>query len=208
MELKACIEALALLDRGRVAFDPDEFNKVVIKTDSMYVSEYFNAAKYSWPGNKWRTRDGKPVANAQLWKDLTKRVAGLGKRVDILWVPGKSSPHTKAADKLAKGSAKRATKAPLTVTSVRRKKTALSVDPGSVKLTGQRLTIRIVTDEYLKVQRCYKYKYEVMSKGSPYFGRVDLAFSEHLLRAGHTYHVRFNNNAKNPQIEKVFREVA
>jgi len=208
MELKACVDALALLDRGRVAFDPDDFNKVIIKTDSMYVVENFNAAKFSWPANKWRTREGTPVANAALWKELTKRAAGLRQRVDIRWVPGKSSSHTKAADKLAKGSAKRAVNAPLTVTSVRRKKTAWSVDPGSVKLTGQRLTIRIVTDEYLRVQRCWKYKYEVMSKASPYFGRVDLAYSDHLLRAGHTYHVRFNDNSKNPRIEKLFREVA
>lgn len=208
MELKACIEALALLGRGRVAFDPDEFNKVVIKTDSMYVFENFNAAKYSWPANKWRTRDGTPVANAQLWKDLTKRAAGLRKRVDIRWVPGKSSPHTRAADKLAKGSAKRAVNAPLTVTSIRRKKSDRTVDIGSVRLAGQRLTIRIVTDEYLRVQRSWKYKYEVMSKASPYFGFVDVAYSDDLLRAGHTYHVRFNDNTRNPRIEKVFREVA
>ena len=41
-------------------------------------------------------------------------------------------------------------------------------------LSGQRLTIRIITVEYLRVQHCWKYKYEVISEGSPYFENVDM----------------------------------
>lgn len=209
MELKACIEALSLLERGRTAIDTSRFRKIIVKTDSMYVVENFNVAKFTWPTTKWATRDGAPVANAALWKELTKKAAHSRAHVEVRWVKGhKSSAHNKAADKLAKKSAKRATNAPLTVVSVRRKKTEKSVEPGGVRLSGQRLTIRIITDEFLRVQRCWKYKYEVMSKASPYFGNVDLAYSEILLRAGHTYHVRFNDNTKNPRIVKLFREVA
>ena len=209
MALKACIDALSLLGRGRTDIEAGRFRKIIINTDSMYVVEHFNTAKFTWPANKWTTRDGAPVANAALWKNLTKIAANSGKRVEIRWVKGhKSSVHNKAADKLAKGSAKRPANPPLSVVSVRRKKTAKSIERGSVVLSGQRLTIRIVTDERLTVQRCWKYKYEVMSKASPYFGNVDLAYSEILLRAGHSYYVRFGEETKNPWIVKVFREVA
>jgi len=46
-----------------------------------------------------------------------------------------------------------------------------------------------------------------MSKQGPFFGNVDLAFSEFLLRAGHTYSVRFNEDTKNPRILKLLKEV-
>jgi Ribonuclease HI len=208
MELQACIEALKFVTGRRSPVEPKNFSKVIIYTDSRYVVDNFSNAKFVWPGQKWSTRDGAPVANAQQWKDLVKLVRVVRRRVEIQWVKGhKSSTHNRAADKLAKGSAKQAARDPLTVTSVRRKKTQKSIERGSVELGGQRLTIRIVTDEYLRVQRCYKYKYEVMSKASSFFGSVDVAFSELLLRAGHTYYVRMNNNSKNPRIEKLFREV-
>ena len=42
--------------------------------------------------------------------------------------------------------------------------------------------------------------YEVMSLKSPFYRNVDIAFSDHSLRAGHTYHVRFNTDTLNPQV--------
>lgn len=92
---------------------------------------------------------------------------------------------------------------------VRRKKTLSSVEVGSVGLHGQRLTIRIISDEYLTVQKLNKYRYEVMSKASPYFGKVDFIFSDAdlYLSAGHAYHVRVNTEIRSPRVVKVFREV-
>ena len=209
MELLACIEALKLLAGRHSPIDLTGFHKVVISTDSTYVVEGYDSARFTWPRSRWLTRDGTPVANAKLWKELVKRSTAVGMRVEIKWVKGhKSSAHNKAADKLAKGSAKLASRPPLSVVSVRRKMTKKSVERGSVALTGQRLTIRIITDEYLSVQRCYRYKYEVMSKSSNYYENVDIAYSELLLRAGHTYYVRMNDNTRNPRILKQFREVA
>lgn len=208
MELMACVEALRFL-RGRTCpVELANFSKIIINTDSRYVVDNLGSAKFEWPNTRWLTRDKTPVANAQLWKDLVKEVRNAPMRVDVRWVKGhKSSAHNKAADRLAKGSAKRGGYKPLTVVSVRRKKTTKSIERESVQLAGQRLTIRIVTDEYLRVQRCYKVKYEVMSKASPYFGCADLAYSDTVLRAGHTYYVLMNDDSKNPRVEKIYREV-
>jgi ribonuclease HI len=208
MELQACIEALKILAGSRSPVDPTAYQKVIIKTDSMYVVENIRNAQFSWPKSKWHTRNGTPVANTAQWKELVKRADSLPRRVHFRWVKGhKESTYNRRADKLAKDSAKGGLQGPLTVTSVRRKKSAKTTERGSVKLSGQMLTIFIITDEYLRTQRCYKYKYEVLSKASPFFGNVDLAFSTILLRAGHTYYVRFNDDDRNPRVLKMFKEI-
>lgn len=136
-----------------------------------------------------------------------RQVTRIGRRAEFKWVKGhKSSAHNKAVDKIAKMSAKSVLQPPLTVTSVRRKITAKLVERGCVQLTGQRLTIRIITDEYLRVQRVYKYKYEVVSRASPFRSLVDIAFSDQLMRAGHTYYVLMGTDTTTPRIEKVYRE--
>ena len=143
MELQACIEALELLMRGRTNIDLDRFRKIIIKTDSMYVTDSYGRAMFGWSRNHWRTREGRPINNATQWKELLKRVKGTGKRVEFRWVEGhRDSAHNKTADKLAKRSAKGVTKAPLGVSSVRRKLTEKSIEVGSVQVQGQDLTIR------------------------------------------------------------------
>jgi hypothetical protein len=81
-------------------------------------------------------------------------------------------------------------------------------ESGSVKLTGQRLTIRLIDERYLKLQKCSRYRYEVVTQESPFLGFVDFVYSsDPLLRAGHTYDIRFNADTDNPWIEEVFGEV-
>jgi uncharacterized protein YjhX (UPF0386 family) len=71
----------------------------VIKTDATYVADNFGTAVSVWSRNGWKTKSGKPVDNAQQWKELV-RLAVLsskqGKPVRIVRVPGKKSPRTKA----------------------------------------------------------------------------------------------------------------
>ncbi len=208
MELQACIEALDHLMRGRTQIDLGRFRKIVIRTDSMYVSENHKIALFQWSANRWRTRDGRPVDNAGQWKDLLKKIHSTGKRVEIEWVKGhKDSVHNKAADKVARRSAKGHTKPPLRPVSVRRKITDKSVERGSVKMLGQELTIHIITCERLRIQRVWKHKYEVMSDSSPFKGNVDFAYSDHLLRDGRYYLVRFNDDDANPTILECLEEV-
>ena len=205
MELLACI--MGLKEAMRLDF-PTNVTRVVIQTDSSYVVDKYRKAMFQWPKTRWLTHSGRPVLNADLWKDLVKCFQKIRMPVEIRWVKGHSkSKHNKAADKLARQSAMTAFKAPLTRVSVRRKRTDKSVDVGSVEMTGQRITISIITSEYLKVQKVWKYKYEVISKHSRYRGNVDFIFSEHFRSTGHTYYVRLNSDTSNPRIEKVFREI-
>jgi hypothetical protein len=156
------------------------------------------------------TRDGNPVANASQWNELLRLVFRVGKRVELRWVKGhRKSAHNKAADRLAKASANQRTGRHLSIVKVRRKGTLQSVEPGCVEMQGQRVTVKVITDEYLPVQRMNKYKYEVLSRASEFRGKVDIVYSgpDLHLSAGHVYYVRFNEDARAPRIVRVYREI-
>jgi ribonuclease HI len=205
MELLACIKAL---QREEDCEQLRSLQRVVIFTDSLYVKDNVPRALFQWSKQKWLTRQGRPIENAALWKDLIRIIKKIPKRVDFEWVKGHSKDaHNKAVDKLAKLSAKGVLNEPLKVATVRRKTSTLSVDIGSVPMHGQALSIRIITDTYLRVQRVYKYKYEVLADSAELAGRVDLIFSDECLRAGHHYEVRVNDDTKNPWIVEVVRKL-
>src|SRR5437899_606661 len=109
---------------------------------------------FQWSASRWRNRDGRPVANADLWKDLIKSMKKCYPlRVNFHWVKGHAKDkHNKAVDKLAKQSAKNPLNPALSIVEVRRKKTNKSVQIGSVEMRRQRLKVRIITSEYLRVQ--------------------------------------------------------
>lgn len=213
MELQAVITAMKAIEDRRVPAELLEaVTKIDIYTDSLYVADNLNTAIFEWPRTGWVTRSGPPVLNAHLWKELVRQYTRLKKtvRVEIKWGKGHSAnnPHNKAADKLAKQSAKRPVRpSPVTV-AVRRKKSRERLETGSVQMLGQRLTIRIITAEYLRVQRVHRYRYEVISRKSPFLGKVDIAYSTNgMMRAGHTYHVTMNDDPSYPKIVKCHREV-
>jgi len=205
MELHACIEGIKEAMR-HPAFN--KFSRIAIHSDSLYVVDNHKMALFSWSQNKWRNRYGKPVDNADLWKKLLRIIRTSRKRVDFHWVQGHAKDqHNKAADKLARQSSRNAINPPLNVIKVRRKRSTRSVEPGCVPMQNQRISVRIITDQYLRLQRCYKYKYEVISKSNPYYGNIDFAFSEIMLNAGHCYSIRLNDNPTNPMIVKMFKEL-
>lgn len=206
MELYACVAGLREALENR---DLSLVSAFEIYTDSMYVSENYKTAMFQWSGNRWRNRDGRPILNADLWKDFVKLIRKSSPRkVEVHWIKGHSKDrHNKAVDRLAKKSAKNALNAPLTIVGVRRKMTKKSTEIGSVEMRGQRIRIRIITTEYLPVQRLFKFKYEVISKGSTYYGNVDEIFCCEVMKEGHHYEVRMNKNTANPTVTKVLREV-
>jgi ribonuclease HI len=210
MELQACIEALSFVLNRRFPFDMASFNKIVIRTDAIYVVENVTKAKFEWPTSGWTTRAGAPVANTGQWKELVRLMKRTGKRVDVKWVKGHSKDaFNKQVDRLAKQSAKTPATRSLGHQRVRRRKSPLHTELGSVRMEGQVTTIRIITDEWLPPpHRLYRYKYEVMDVDSPYFERVDMAHSRVMLNAGHTYVVRFNADAGNPWVEDVLEEIS
>ena len=209
MELLACIEALRLIGGRHSPVELTDFKKVVIYTDSLYVADNFQRARFTWPTTGWFTRDGNPVVNAKLWKDLVGAAAKVGKRVEIRWHKGHSAtnPHNKAADRMAKSSARGPLRAPVSPSRVRRKRTTKTTEAGSIRPEGQRIMLRVVTDRWLPVQKTHMYKCEVVSTHSSYFGNVDDLFSDILLNAGHIYDVRLNNEPKRPRIAELYGEV-
>ena len=119
-----------------------------------------------------------------------------------------SNPHNKAADMLAKESAKRPVRPQLVPGTVRRKKSAHRTEQGSVGMLGQRLQIRIIGADYLKPQRINRYRYEVMSRRSAFHGKVDFAYSEEAgMRPGHVYLVTMNRDPHYPMIAKRHLEI-
>ena len=205
MELMACIKALeGACNHEKI----DSVDRVYVFTDSMYVRDHLNRAIYEWPKQKWMNRLGRPIENGVLWKGLVRQKKKVPRHVEFKWVRAHSkNKHNKAVDKLAKQSANGFLNPPLKVATVRRKITERSVQIGSVGMHGQELSIRIITDTLLRPQKIYKYKYEVISESSEYCGNVDWTFSEHLLRAGHHYEVRVNDETKNPRIVEVLSEL-
>jgi len=205
MELTACIQAL----KHSVTLDLDiKYNRIIVNTDSRYVVDNCYNAMYKWPKNHWCKSGGSPILNARLWKELVKCIKKASCRVEFEWLKGHSKDQdNKAADRLAKKSAKKPTNRPINVVTVRRKKSVKSIDLGSVRMQGQRLSIRIITSEYLNIQRINRYKYEVLSKRSKYYQNVDVACSNCGMSAGHTYIVTLNKNQNNPQILTVIKEL-
>jgi hypothetical protein len=187
-----------------------DYTKVVIHTDSQYIVDNWRNAFTSWPRDRWQTRDGRPVVNAVLWRDLVRGIQRVDSRVEFAWHKGHRSenPHNAAADRLAKASARVPLHPPITPREARRKTTDRSTVAGSIVPMGQRLTIRVVAERRLPVQGTNMYKCEVLSERSPYRGNVDdLICDDVQMRRGHSYFVRLNDDRKNPRIAKVFREI-
>ncbi|MBV8501512.1 MAG: ribonuclease HI [Paucibacter sp.] len=91
MELTAPIEALASLKRSCA---------VVIYTDSEYVRKGMTEWISGWQRRGWKTADGKPVKNAELWQRLDA-LARLH-QVEWRWVKGHAGdPGNERADELA-----------------------------------------------------------------------------------------------------------
>lgn len=205
MELLACIEGIKL---AQCHSYHSRVKRIVIFSDSMYVVNNYTNAIFQWPKQHWRNKNGRPIENAQLWKEFVKLYKSESKRIELKWVKGHAKNiHNKAVDKQAKNSAKGFLKSELKIQKIRRKKTDTKTIIGSIVPEGQRISLYIVGDEYFPIQKCYKYRCQVISKNSKYYDNVDFLFSDLLLNAGHQYYVQLNKNTGNPMIIKVFREL-
>jgi ribonuclease HI len=92
MELMAAIQALETLNRPC---------KVEVHTDSQYVQKGIHEWIHGWKRRGWRTADGKPVKNDDLWKRLD--AARLRHEVDWRWVKGHAGHElNERADQLAR----------------------------------------------------------------------------------------------------------
>ena len=100
MELLATIEALKLLTKPC---------QVELTTDSQYVKNGINQWIHNWRRNGWRTKDKKPVKNADLWQALDEVIKQ--HEVNWHWVKGHSGhPENERCDDLARNAAESHTK--------------------------------------------------------------------------------------------------
>jgi ribonuclease HI len=91
MELTAVIKALENLTRPCW---------VQLHLDSQYVRQGMTEWLPGWKRKNWRTADGKPVKNSELWKQL--EAAAARHDVDWIWVKGHSgNVGNEKADALA-----------------------------------------------------------------------------------------------------------
>jgi ribonuclease HI len=91
MELTAVIRALEVLQRP---------SRLHIVTDSQYVLHGITQWLAGWKRRGWRTADGKPVKNQELWQRLDELLAP--HQVEWTWVRGHTGhPENERADALA-----------------------------------------------------------------------------------------------------------
>lgn len=210
MELQAAVLALReVIKLGGV----EGAQSVLIHSDSQYVVNNFNNAKFRWPKQKWSLSSGGPVLNATQWKELVR----LSQRVwwkfrvpvGFIKVEGHSGhEHNNAAHNLAKHSRSNPyARVKLSTTNVRRRITTKQTVRGSIRGEGQRLRVRVITAGWLKEQKLFRSRCEVLSRKSKYYGNVDFLISEEALSAGHTYDVFLADDLKYCRVIKVFKEV-
>jgi len=63
-----------------------KYNLIEVRTDSMYVKENYKRALFNWSKEKWLSRYGKPIENAEQWKLLVKLLPKLKCKVEIVWI--------------------------------------------------------------------------------------------------------------------------
>lgn len=91
MEMTAVIRALESLKRP---------STVEVHTDSQYVQKGISEWMAGWKRRNWRTADGKPVKNQDLWLQLD--ALSQLHRVEWKWVRGHNGhPENERADELA-----------------------------------------------------------------------------------------------------------
>jgi ribonuclease HI len=91
MELTAVIRALEALNRR---------SRVRVHTDSQYVQKGMTEWITGWKRRQWRSADGQPVKNIELWQALDQ--VAQKHHVEWIWVRGHAGhPGNERADRLA-----------------------------------------------------------------------------------------------------------
>lgn len=84
-EIKAVIRSIELVS------DREEINRIIIFTDSKYVVQGSLSYRHGWKKNGWKTKNGTPVKNLDLWQrlsDLLDKAETDGLKIELNWVKG------------------------------------------------------------------------------------------------------------------------
>lgn len=206
MEIHAC--TVGLKEAKRLFPDLTRFKKVLLFSDSKYVSENFVKAMSVWPRKGWRGANGTPVENIDLWKRLRKEVNACPLAVDVRWLKGhKSNIYNRAADKLAKQSAAMPFNKPLSISQTTRKWSDRKTLRGCVPFDGRLVSVRIISTEYKKHAREYEYRFEVIDPADPSYKDIDFFRYKQVLSRNKCLLVRLNSDQERPHIEEVLEEL-
>lgn len=97
MELVAAIRALEALGSLPVRV---KSCKIALHTDSQYVQKGISEWIHAWHKRGWRTADGKPVKNEELWRELDQLSQQY--QIEWFWVRGHTGHDgNERADELA-----------------------------------------------------------------------------------------------------------
>ena len=89
MEVQALYELLVWVHSGAYPPEwPHEVEGLEVYSDSQYVVKGANDHIYSWPHNDWKTTEGKPVANVDLWQAVRGYKMQYSLLLELFWVPG------------------------------------------------------------------------------------------------------------------------
>jgi hypothetical protein len=190
-------------DRGR-------YNRVQVFSDSQYVVNYQFSAPF-WQKAKWRTSAGRPIDNADLWKEFLSAKSKAGVRVDISKVRNKSTLLLKRVDKLAKAAAKSHPRVDrgLVVGKIGRARIrgAATMFPAA----GQVLVIRIIGSKTVGRTRENRFVFEIFDESSSNYISKHFAYctpeTGAQLHRQRGFRVRMNGNPEYPQIIEVHEEV-
>lgn len=206
MEIEAC--TVALKEAKRQFGNLSKFSRVLIFSDSRYVTSNFVMAMNVWPKRAWRGANGVPVENIELWKKLRKKVNACPIRVDVDWVKAhKSNIHNRAADKLAEESASMPFNRPISVSETTRKWSDRATNRGCIPVEGQEIKIRVISREYKKHSKVYEYRYEVIDPTDKSYKDVDFVRFHQGLSRNKCFLVRLNADRSNPCIAELVEEL-
>jgi ribonuclease HI len=204
MELLPCIEALRWVFHN-APWDP--FTRVIIVTDSQYVTDNLRRAPY-WKKQGWKNLSGETKFNEDLWDRFLKgiaKVAKVGIRVDLVWELGKKAPMTKQIHRAAQSAAKRG--GIDEDTGYRPGSVSRSMVKGGVAerfpATGQILVIRpyVKKSMYRGENRI---SFNIFDEVTQTYANKYFAFATSLLSAelhkGNGHRARFNDEPKYPQL--------
>ena len=206
MEIEACI--VALREAQSIFTSLQKFTKIIIFTDSLYVSNNFTNAMRIWPMKKWHGNNNMPVKNIELWKKLRKEVNKAQIRVDVQWVKAhKTNKHNKTADKLAKESASRPFNKPLSISETTKKWSDRKTKRGCIPITGQETKIRIISRKSIEKTKFYEYRYEIIDPDDKNYKDVDFVLYDKYLNRNKCFNVLLNKLQSKPFIVSLISEL-
>jgi ribonuclease HI len=208
MELRACIEGLWWV-RENAGWSG--VTCVLVVTDSLYVKNFIGLAP-EWKRRNWCNRDGQPILNSELWDELLKARAKAGIRVEFVWVEGKTSEISKRVDKLSKAAAQRGgfdRDSGYKPGAVRRS----MVKSGKTlqfPADGQEIVIYPFVKKPVR-KDAERVSFNVFQEATQTFESKFYAFATPMmafeLHSWRCWRVKFNSEAKNPQIIALIEEV-